>query len=145
MPQIIIKERLKESKLVNQYLYMNHPNSLQWRRIRLGPIPDKLLARMYMTMLRWADAIYVEGGVVTIVEAKLRPGPGAVGQLLLYKDLFAQTPEFTAYKNYPVKLMLLTPMVDLSVIEFCSKNDVLYEVFVPSGYDQLTGDWTPTT
>ena len=86
---------MKESDMLNAWLWEKHREDLQWRRVRLGPIPSKAMARMYMTMLRWADAVIVQDGIVYIVEAKLRPGPGAIGQLELYKKLFGNTLEFT--------------------------------------------------
>jgi len=82
-----------------------------------------------MTLLRWVDAIVISDGVVYIVEAKLRPMPGAIGQLELYRKLFLNTPEFDQYKDWPVKMILLTTMPDLNMIELCSEKDIAYEIF----------------
>ena len=120
---------MKESDMLNAWLWEKHRTDTQWRRIRLGVLPTKELARMYMTLLRWADAIVLSKGIVYIIEAKLRPAPGAVGQLELYKQLFVQTPEFEDYKNWPIKMVLLTSVVDLNMVEMTSKKDILYEVF----------------
>ena len=143
MPDVSINDPMKESKLVNSFLSSKHAESLQWRRVRLGPLPSKDLARMYMTILRWVDAILVEEGIVYLIEAKLRPNPTAIGQLQLYERLFKETPEFTAYKNYPVKLMLLTTMLDVAVAELCTDKDILYEIFVPLGFNPETGEYKP--
>ena len=118
---------LKESELVNKWLWEFHPSSLQWRRVRLGIVPDKELAREYMVILRWADAVFIEGGVVYIVEAKLRPNAGAIGQLEHYKMLFGGTPEFSQYWNYPIELILLTNYMDLEIVELCSQKGIKYE------------------
>jgi len=120
---------MKESDMLNAWLWEKHRFDIQWRRIRLGVLPTKELARMYMTLLRWTDAIVLKDGTVYIIEAKLRPAPGAVGQLELYKQLFPETPEFDAYKEWPIKLVLLTSVVDLNMVEMCSKKDIDYEVF----------------
>lgn len=120
---------MKESEMLNAWLWEQHRDDLQWRRIRLGVLPTKELARMYMTILRWADAIVISDGVVYIIEAKLRSSPGALGQLDLYEKLFKVTPEFSAYKDWPIKKMLLTAEPDLNMIELCSEKGVLYEVF----------------
>ena len=69
----------KETDMLNAWLWEKHRTDTQWRRIRLGVLPTKELARAYMTILRWADAIYLKDGVVHIVEAKLRADPGALG------------------------------------------------------------------
>lgn len=119
----------KESELVNKFLWAKHPEALQWRRVRLGVVPTKELAAMYSVILRWADAVFVEGGVVYIVEAKLRPSPGAVGQLEFYKQLFYNTPEFKQFSTWPVELILLTTVLDLAMVELCSKKGIQYEIF----------------
>jgi len=119
---------MKESDLLNAWLWEKHRQDLQWRRVRLGVLPTKELARAYMTLLRWADAIVVKEGVVLIVEAKLRAEPGAIGQLELYGKLFRNTLEFSQYKDWPVKLVLLSAVPDLQMAELASEKDIAFEV-----------------
>lgn len=128
---------MKESDMLNAWLWEKHREDIQWRRVRLGVMPTKEMARMYMTILRWTDAIVISDGVVYIVEAKLRPEPGAIGQLELYGQLFVQTPEFEAYKNYPIKLMLLTSVMDLNMVEMTSKKNILYEMFTEEDVNKV--------
>lgn len=120
---------MKESDMLNAWLWDKHREDLQWRRVRLGPIPSKAMAREYMTLLRWADAVIVNDGIVYIVEAKLRPSPGAIGQLELYNKLFPNTLEFTQYKNYPTKMLLLASMPDLAVAELASEKEIIFEIY----------------
>ncbi len=120
---------MKETHMLNAWLWEKHREDLQWRRVRLGVLPTKALARMYITILRWADAVVVKDGTVFIVEAKLRAGPGAIGQLEFYEMLFPNTLEFSQYKNYPIKLLLLSSVMDLNMAELASKKDILFEVF----------------
>lgn len=122
---------MKESELVNKWLWKFHPTSLQWRRVRLGITPDKEKARIYMVILRWADAVFIEDGIVHIVEAKLRPNAGAIGQLEHYQLLFRRTPEFSSYWKYPIQLILLTNYMDLEIVELCSQKGIKYEFFQP--------------
>jgi len=118
---------LKESDLVNKWVWTFHPTSLQWRRVRLGIVPTKEAAREYLVILRWADLVFVENGIVYIVEAKLRPNAGAIGQLEHYKLLFGRTPEFSQYWTYPIELILLTNYMDLEIVELCSQKGIKYE------------------
>jgi len=118
-----------ETNMLNAWLWEHHREHVQWRRVRLGVLPTKELARIYMTLLRWCDAIYLEDGVVHIVEAKIRPDAGAVGQLELYQDLFKNTLEFTAYREWPIQLVLLCSMPSLDLAELCSKKGIRYEIF----------------
>lgn len=128
---------MKETDMLNAWLWDQHRTDLQWRRVRLGVLPTKEMARMYMTILRWVDAIVIKEGIVYIIEAKVRPMPGAVGQLELYRDLFYQTPEFEQYKNYPSKLILLTAESDLNMIEMCSKKDITYYIFTEDDVNRV--------
>ncbi len=82
-----------------------------------------------MTLLRWADAIFIKDGIVHIVEAKLRPMPGALAQLELYNKLFPETPEFIQYKNWPRKLVFLTTILDTAIAEMTTEKGIDYEIF----------------
>ncbi|MHC1610042.1 MAG: hypothetical protein ACXQTW_00290 [Candidatus Methanospirareceae archaeon] len=121
----------KEAKLVNEWLSKFHPTALQWRRVRLGEYPTKEIAAIYKVTLRWADAIFVEGGVVHIVEAKLKPDAGAISQLELYDSLFPRTPEYTAFKDLPRKLVFLTTRMDEAVKAIADEHGVEYVVYKP--------------
>lgn len=123
------KREKREYALLNAWLWDLHANHLQWRRVRLGPLPTKELARMYSVLQRWADAILIVDDIVWIVEAKVRPNFGAIGQLEGYAGLFPRTPEFTAYKDWPVQLVLLTMLTDMTIVDMCNKKGIRYEVY----------------
>lgn len=120
---------MKETDMLNAWIWDKHQTDLQWRRVRVGTLPTKELARMYSVILRWVDAIIVSDGVIYLVEAKLRADPGALGQLDLYEKLLRVTPEFEQYRNYPVQKVLLAATTDLNMVELCSEKGVLFEVF----------------
>ena len=115
--------------MVNAFLWIKYKTDPQWKRVRLGVLPTKFLARAYKVILRWADAIVLHDGRVKIIEAKLRPDPTAIGQLEFYKKLFRVTPEFSAYKNWPIDLVMLTARSDLQMIEHCSDKGIEFELF----------------
>ena len=112
-----------------------HRTAPQWRRVRLGQVATKEEAKYYKVILRWCDAIFIEDSIVYIVEAKLRPDLGTIGQLEGYKELFIVTPEFQQYWNYPVKMILLSSYLDLNIAELCRKKDIAYEVWKPEGWE----------
>ena len=121
----------KESILLVKWLAKFHRTDLQWRRVRLGQVATKEEAKYYKVILRWADAVFIKDGEVYIVEAKVRPYLGVIGQLEGYKKLFPFTPEFTQYKNYNVRMILLSPFLDLNIAELCKDKDIIYEVWEP--------------
>ena len=118
-----------EAKLVNKWLLKYHRTSPQWTRVRVGQVANKAEAKMYSVILRWCDAIFIKDGKVWIVEGKLRPDLGAIGQLEGYKKLFRVTPEFSAYINYPIEMILLSPVLDLNIAELCKDKDIKYVIF----------------
>ena len=124
----------KESVLLTRWLAEFHRTSIQWKRVRLGIPANPAEAKLYSVLMRWADAIFIEDGFVWIVESKLRPELGTIGQLEGYKDLFYVTPEFVQYANWPVKLILLSPVMDLGIAQICTKKGITYEVYKPVGW-----------
>lgn len=125
----------KESILLTSWLKEFHRTSPQWKRVRLGIPANPEEAKLYSVLLRWADAVFLENGIMYIVEAKLRPDLGAIGQLEGYKELLKVTPEFSAYENWPIKLILLSAMLDLGIAQICTKKDIIYEVWKPVGWE----------
>ena len=124
----------KESVLLTRWLAEFHRTSIQWKRVRLGIPANPAEAKLYSVLMRWADAIFIEDGAVNIVESKLRPELGTIGQLEGYKDLFYVTPEFVQYANWPVKLILLASVMDLGIAQICAKKGITYEVYKPVGW-----------
>jgi len=120
-------------------MWNKHRDDLQWRRVRLGMVPTQEMARMYSVVLRWADAIYIHEGKVHIVEAKLKVSPGAIGQLEHYAELFRRTPEFSQYHSLPIQLVLLTPHLDMEMVELCSRKGIAYVHWIPEGYEYIDG------
>ena len=124
----------KESVLLTYWLAKFHRSSPQWKRVRLGIPANPAEAKLYSVLLRWADAVFLEDGIMWIVEAKIRPDLGTIGQLEGYKELLKVTPEFSAYENWPVKMILLSATLDLGIAELCSKKDIIYEVWKPADW-----------
>jgi len=121
----------KESVLLTKWLAKFHRTSPQWKRVRVGVPANPEEAKLYSVLLRWCDAVFLEDGIMWIVEAKLRPDLGAIGQLEGYKELLRVTPEFSAYEKWPIKLILLSPIMDLGIAEICTKKEIIYEVWKP--------------
>lgn len=122
---------LKENELVEKWMTAEHPTSIQWIRPRLGPVRDRENAALLSVTQRYADIIFLEDGVINIVEAKLKPNGGVVGQLLQYRELFFSTPEFSKFINFPIKLAILTPFLAIDVVEFANLHDINYILWDP--------------
>jgi len=127
----------KESRLVYEWLQKNYPRCLQWRRVRLGPIPKGDI--FYQVVRRWADAVVFCGDKVIIVEAKIKADAGALGQLELYRELFPKTPEFSQLKDYPIELVFLTAFRDPQLEKLAKKKGIRYVVYCPKWLKEALG------
>ena len=126
----------KESVLLNRWLTEFHRSDLQWTRVRLGIADNPKEAKFFQVTLRWADAVFINDGFVNIVESKLKPSPAALGQLEGYEKLFPVTPMFSTYKDWPIKLILLAPVLDFTTAEMASEKGITYEVWKPKDWDE---------
>ena len=120
-----------ERRFVNDYIRDFLAGKHYQTRVWLGPLLPGKEANEYMVVGRWADIVTFEPNIITIIEAKLEPSPKAVGQLLLYRDMFKQSPRFAMYATWQVNAVLLTSRVDTHVQELCEQQGIKYEVYRP--------------
>jgi hypothetical protein len=91
--------------------------------LRLGPTPQTLigvtvspqLEAMLRVALWYADLVVPTPTELLVVEAKVQPKPGAVGEALWYSRLVPTTPELAAYAHLPV----------VPVVLFGESNEIL--------------------
>jgi len=118
-----------ETELLSQFLNQNYRKEDVRRNVRLGKIRS-LEHGKYLTLLqRKADAVVVYDDMIDIIEAKPKPDPEAMGQLLFYKWLLRQTPEYENMINKPIFLILLTCLHDSDLEECCAHYGISYRVF----------------
>lgn len=106
--------------MVNEWLAKTQRGKRVRVRVRLGsPQPSQPTAEMTPeeaamvgSWRRWADAIILEEDRVTLIEAAIRPNPGKIGQLELYKMLMPHTPELAPWRDLPIHLVLLYAIED---------------------------------
>jgi len=121
----------KEARLVNEWIMLNYPKALQWRRVRLGPLPLKQLSRAFKVTQRWVDLVFFWDNVLYVCEAKMKPNYGAIGQLEGYLDLIDKTPEFSFFLSYPKKGILLTTYEDPEIKRYAESKGIQYVVYAP--------------
>jgi len=114
----------REMQMLTEWLTKTQAGKRWMTRVRLGspkpavPRPEMSIEERAMigSWRRWADAIILEKDRVTIVEAAIRPEPGKISQLELYRALLPHTPELEAWKGVPVDLVLLYAIEDPATI-----------------------------
>ena len=106
--------------MLSEWLAKTQPGKRWLTRVRLGSprseVPFPTMSPEERTMIgvwrRWADAIILENDHVTLVEAAIRPQPGKISQLELYKMLLPQTPELEPWAKLPIEMILLYAIED---------------------------------
>ena len=129
----------KEWRLLSYWLALKHPNADIAMNVRLGPhiartpgpSPGELPSTVSRVFHRYADAVYVEHGLPTIVEAKLEPDPGIFSQLIHYARRFRVDPNWAAYRSAPLGLVALVYSDDPSVSVEAPWYGVQWEVYQP--------------
>jgi hypothetical protein len=122
----------REARFLNEWLMIKFPTALQWKRVRLGPIPDKDLGSLMKITLRWVDAVVFDGNTVFLIEAKLKSDLGAISQLKEYRMLFRDTPEFSILRDKPVEMILLIPFEWVDLINAAKREGIRVEIFKPA-------------
>jgi len=125
-----------ERLLVYEYANTFYPENPKWFRIEVGPIPGKNGDMLYARMRRWADCIIIEDDHILLIEGKMRARVEVVSQLQTYKTLLPQTPMFRKYYPLPIKMRLVTAMIDEETRKFVESAGIEVEVFKPSNYDE---------
>ena len=118
------KYRNVHESYLAEYLGITYPPGTWRTNVRLGkvrvPETEKLSPQEKRLLLgafgASADAIVLLPDRVVIIEAMVRHEPGAGEDLLKYRMLFRETEEFKDYWNWPIELVILTPL-DITTYE----------------------------
>ncbi len=129
----------REWKLLSWWLATYHANADEiLMNVRVGPTVIPTIAgapaavpSTARLVNRWADAIYLENGIASIVEAKMEPDPGIFSQLLHYGRKFKMDPTFAAWHHLPLELVALVYNNDLSVAREAPWYGVKWVVYQP--------------
>ena len=128
-----------ETRLLSEWIAARHPNDRVQLQPRLGAITPEMsdagLSSAELAMLgvwrRYPDAILFYSSSVTIVECCLKPDPGKIGVLKVYRHLFPLTPEFADFKSYRIDLLVVWAVNDLAAEAVARMDGISVEVFAP--------------
>lgn len=113
----------KEWRFLSWWLATFHANAEIWMNLRIGPtLPivgkfpqtdaEQAISRVRN---RWADAVFLENGELTLVEAKLEPEPGIFSTLIHYARKLRMDPNFSQYAQARLNLVALVMRDDPTV------------------------------
>lgn len=129
----------RERRYVVEFVQGHYPERIQvFYNMRLGPGPVELRRRYpdepesaFKSWLKYADAVVVLARSLILVEAKIRRPIDAMGQLIHYKTLIAETPELAPWRDKPVELVLVTPREDMDLISTATGQGVNVMIYSP--------------
>lgn len=118
--------------MVTEYLSRRYPRTRCLTRVRLGsPKGEALLPgytpeerRAVSVWRRWADALVLLEDRVILIEAAIRPEPGDISKLELYRLLLPHTPELEAHKHKRIEMVLLYAIEDPATIYLARTHDI---------------------
>lgn len=122
---------ISEHDLLEKYLDINYPDFERYTNVPIGYRDDWKHEMMYRVTRKRADAVVIKSDKVFLIEAKLKPKPEGIGQLLVYENILFGTPKFSEYEGYPIIPIYLVPRSDSDVKEVCHQLGIKFEVFTP--------------
>ena len=128
-----------EARLAAEWASLRHPGAQLEFRAWLGPMPTGLDSgqykvfnpRLYEVLGKWADVIACYPDRAVLAEVKLKLRPEALGQLIIYRDLFRVTPRFSAWRDLPLQSICVYAIGDQHTEIALAKANIETEQFSP--------------
>ena len=145
----------REKRLISEWRAERYPRDPHILGCPLGAVDSELVAKEGLSRAirlarPWrleADAVVMTPSRLVVAEAKIfRPRDG-VGDLLCYKPLVLLTPELEQYKDLPVELVLVVPLVTNVVREMAAASGIRVDIYSPAWVADYIEEhqkyWTP--
>ena len=128
-----------ETTLLHEWVSLHGWQGQAIYELRLGPTPQTLvgqvvspqLTAMLRVALWYADLVVPTPTELLVVEAKVQPKPGAVGEALWYSQLVPTTPDLAAYAHLPVVPVVLFGESNETLNTWARALGVRVELYTP--------------
>jgi len=143
--------RIVHERMLLEYLLRTYPPG-SWRtNVRLGmPHPEVARValtpeetRMLMITLPMADAVVTLRDRVDILECLVRPEWWKITQLKVYGRLFPMTPEYYDHREKPIRLVLLTAILNPFMEWLARDEGISVVLYRPIWIDPYYGSLRP--
>lgn len=133
----------REQRLVAEYLAKFYPKYEVRTRVHIGYVQPRLMGkfvseateRLVGVFRNWVDAVIIMPDKLVMIEAKILPRPGVVGQILFYEGQLPFTPEFAEHKHKPIESVLLCAIEDPRLTKFAREHGIRVVVYRPKWID----------
>ncbi|SRR5216683_3043349 len=131
--------------LLREWAAAKYPGQRLLEQVRLGPTMAKLVGVEVTPALEaalrvnnwYADGLIALEHEVLCIESKMKPNPGAVGQVLFYMRQMIATPDLQALMAIPFVPVVLFAEEDATVSAWARQMGCRVEVYTPA----WIGDW----
>lgn len=145
------KSEPREMRLIAEWVGNQFPRDKFILNVRLGQLhPDlhpELLTeeerRLVGVWRRMADAVVIKPDKMLLIEAAIRPQPGDISVLMLYKELLPQTPELSEYSHLPVEMILLAVIEDPVIAKIARQQGIKFMTYRPEWIDEYLNTLYP--
>ena len=126
--------------LLRDWASRTYPGIAVQEQFRLGPTTSHLVGVIVNPALEaalrvsnwFADAVLFAPLETLIVEAKVKPTPGAVSQVQFYADLLPRTPAMQSRLSLRISPVVLFAEDDPSVTSFAQRKGVRVAIYTPA-------------
>ena len=144
MAKKVRKWEAREMRLVSEWIAREYPDRPYRTNVRLGSLHPRLKGkflseselRMAGVFRRWADALVFLDDRIILIEGAIRPQPGDISVLRLYKRLIPNTPDLAEYSNLPVEMVLLCSIPDPVLVELAREDGIRVVVYRPKWIEE---------
>jgi hypothetical protein len=125
--------------LLREWASVAYPGVQLLEQFRLGPTTSNLVGVVVTPALEaalrvnnwFADGVILAPHETAIVEAKVKPTPGAISQVQFYSRLIARTPQLQNRLALPIVPIVLFAENDPDVTSFAQTQGVRVAVYTP--------------
>ena len=129
----------RELRLCSEALVRYYGEYPSQTHVHVGSLPKRMKGRfldeagerMLGEFRRWCDAIVIMPDRLVLIEAKIKPQPGVISQLLLYARLLPKTPELAEHKHKPIEMGLVCAIEDPLVTHLAREMGILVVNYSP--------------
>lgn len=126
--------------LLREWAAVKYPGILLREQVRLGPTEEGVvgvainpaLERALRVWNWYADGLLATPSETLLIEAKVHPDPGAIGQILFYRQLVMTTPGIVDLLGVPLVAVVLFAETDSEVTRFAQQLGVRVETYTPA-------------
>lgn len=127
------------TRLIREWAALRYPGAPMTEQLRLGPTEEMavgvVISPAYVNALRvtnwYADGVLQTPDEILVIESKMKPNPGAVGQVLFYMRLAITTPALLESLHKPLVPVVLFAERDDTVATFAKQLGCRVEVYSP--------------